>query len=249
MKKVLCLILIFNFLFAEAVLASPQTSDNSFEIPIDSVPPGDAAGGKSGGLSSGAVTAITLGSVFGGITAIGGLGWYLSGKSGLASGFACGCNSPYSTIKIDDYLILGKLKKDNCENKYLIKAFEYINPEEETSKKYLVVPDLDIKSKSYNTIFFDLPLSDNLNKVKIIQVSDPFTMKSSLPGINSKIILNPKSKDSYELPTTVDEGDFENGILIKRGIISKYGDKTAVLITENRMNHSKVYAVIVEFSK
>lgn len=248
MKKFLLLILLSFIVASPCVFANPQSSNNAFEIPIDGVPPGSRSGGHSGGLSGGAVTAIALGSVFGGVAALGGLGWYFAHKNGLAAGFACGCNSPYSTISMDDYVILGKLKRNPCENKYLIRTFEYIQPDKNSSKRYLLVQDLNIKGKSYNTIFFDLPESKLLNKVRIIQVSDPFVMKDNLPALDTKIITNPKSKKPVEIPTTVAKKDYAEGVLIKQGTIEGYENPTAAIVTENRMSNPKTYALIVEFS-
>lgn len=246
MKKFALLILVLFFVAMQSAFATPQTSDNSFEIMIDQVPPGSTPGGSksSGGLSDGVVTAITLGSVFGGIAALGGLGWYFSHKIGLACGCVFGSESPYSTIVIDDCSILEKLC--GCKNKYLLKAFEFIKPEKNSSKRYLLVQDMTIKSKTYNTIFFDLP-DKKFKNVKIVQISEPFKMKNNLSLLDTKIILNPKA--FYELPTTIAKNDSESGILIKKGIIEDNDNKTAALVTENKMQSLKNYAIIVEFSE
>lgn len=121
--------------------------------------------------------------------------------------------------------------------------------EKTSSKRYLLVQDLNIKRKTYNTVFFDLPDSKELNQVKIIQVSDSFTIKDKYPGLDTKILLNPNSKTSLEVPTTVIENDSKNGILVKQGVIKSFENKTAALLTENKMTDSKVYAIILEFSK
>lgn len=94
-----------------------------------------------------------------------------------------------------------------------------------------------------------MPDSKELNQVKIIQVSDSFTIKDKYPGLDTKILLNPNSKTSLEVPTTVIENDSKNGILVKQGVIKSFENKTAALLTENKMTDSKVYAIILEFSK
>lgn len=241
------LILVIFFIASQSVLSNPLSSNNTFEIPIDSVPPGSSTGG-SNGLSGGAVTAITLGSVFGGAAALGGLGWYFANKSGLACGYASGCECPYSSISITDNSILEKLKLNNDKNNYLIKAFKYIKHQGTSSEKYLLVQDMNIKNKTFNTIFFDLPNSKELNKVKIIQVSEPYSIKNNLPALDSKIIINPKSKKPIEIPTTVVQNDSQNGILIKQGVIKNYENKTAALVTENKMDNPKNYSIIIQFS-
>lgn len=247
MKKILLLFLVLSWTSAQAAFCNPQSSSNAFEIPIDNIPPGGRSGG-SGGLSSGAVTAITLGSVFGGAAALGGLGWYFAHKTGLTCGYACGCNSPYTTVLIDDYSILTKLKLNQEQNKYLIKAFEYITPEKNSSKKYLLIQDLNIKSKTYNTIFFDLPDTKVMTRVKIIQVSEPFIITDKLPALDTKITVNPKSKTAFEIPTTVVKNDYQNGVLIKEGNLKNFESKAAAIVTENKMHNAKNYALIIEFS-
>ena len=154
----------------------------------------------------------------------------------------------FRSISITDNSILEKLKLNNDKNNYLIKAFKYIKHQGTSSEKYLLVQDMNIKNKTFNTIFFDLPNSKELNKVKIIQVSEPYSIKNNLPALDSKIIINPKSKKPIEIPTTVVQNDSQNGILIKQGVIKNYENKTAALVTENKMNNPKNYSIIIQFS-
>ncbi len=219
MKKFVCIIL-FSII-GQAGVCNPQTSLNSFEIPINAVPPGGVEKTHSGGLSSGAVTAITLGSVFGGLGAIGGLGWYLSkNASGLVCGCASGLDNPLRPIFFKDFC------QDFSQYKYLQKALGLIK--KSSDRKYIFIADSEIRKKTYNTIIFEIP--QDLPNFKIIQVSDGL--------LESKIIVS-----NMEIPT---KNNYQNGVLLKQGQFSKSNEKLAALITENS-TQKKVYAIIIEF--
>lgn len=79
-------------------------------------------------------------------------------------------------------------------------------------------------------------------------MSDSFVMKDNLPALDTKIIINPKSKKPVEIPTTVAKKDYTEGVLIQQGIIEDYENHTAAIVTENRMSNPKTYALIIEFS-
>lgn len=219
MKKFLCLILIC--LSCPMVLSSPQTSLNSFEIPINEVPPGSKGGSKDSGLSDGAVTAITLGSVFGGLAAIGGLGWYFTKcTSGLACGCACGVETPLIPVFLKEFC------HNFSQTTYLKKAFDLSN--KSPDKKYLFISDSEIKTKTYNTVIFEVPT--DMPNFKIIQVADGF--------LDSKII------DSTTIIPL--KSNYKNGVLIKQGQLTKCNSSVA-LVTENH-SCKKVYAIVIEFS-
>ncbi len=223
MKKLLIFILVF--LICPLAFGTPQTSLNSFEIPIDAVPPGtdNSTNSKhSNGLSDGAVTAITLGSVFGGLSAIGGLGWYLTKhNSGLACGCACGVKTPLKPIFLKDFCT------DFSKNKALEKAFALIDKSE--NKKYLFITDMKIKEKSYNTVIFEIP--QNMPNFKIIQVAEG--------QLNSKLIVS-----NTEIPVKT---NLNNKVIIKQGKIPETKEQNAALVIENYKTE-QIYAIIIEFS-
>lgn len=106
-----------------------NNSNNSFDITINDIPPG--GGGKSedknssGGLSDGAITAITLGSIFGGLAA-GGIGYYFYKKGTCLTG---ACVSPKSNPLIP-------ICKDSSK------------------KKYIFIKDCSIKNKTFKRFYF-----------------------------------------------------------------------------------------------
>lgn len=98
MKKIFLVLLLLLMISQNVAFCAPTNSENAFEILIEEVPPG--GGKKSGGLSSGAVTAIALGSVFGGLAAIGGLTYYFL-KCGmpLKAGCVLGACAPLTPVQ------------------------------------------------------------------------------------------------------------------------------------------------------
>lgn len=254
MKKILSFCLMSMMLLSQAALCTPNTSENAFEIPITEVPPGGSNG--SGGLSDGAITAIALGSVFGGLAALSGIGYYFyKNNIALKAGKIMGEKCPYNTICIKDDSLLAKLKTCPEDNKYLIRAFNCTNPDDCQNKSFLVLKDTSVLNKTYNTVYFELPEihgNTNLN-FRIIQFSEPYTMNGKMPSLDTKILLNAKAKDVKEVPTTVSKNDPQNGILIKQGQIKEIKNKIAAINTSYDMNskttEKKVYALIVEFYK
>lgn len=122
MKKffvfLLCIIQLQGF-------CATDNSNNTFDITINDIPPGGKSRGKSGGLSDGAITAITLGSIFGGLAA-GGIGYYFYKKGVCLTG---ACVSSKSNPLVPICL-------DNSE------------------KKYIVIKDYVIKNKTFARFYF-----------------------------------------------------------------------------------------------
>lgn len=229
MKKLFCLILVF--LLFQTSYAAVTDSNNSFEIELREVPPG---GGKSsGGLSDGAVTAITLGSVFGGLGALGGIGYYfLKPHSGLACGFACGEKCPYQIVGLENPEIITK-----SPHTYLIKAYE--NSKKEDWLKYLIIPDTKIEPNTFNTFYFELPEELLNSKFEIIQASESFGMSKNIPELDTNIT---------SLSASSSKIDSSKGLLIKLGEIINNQEKILTISTTNKSKTQKTYAVIVSFS-
>lgn len=84
MKKIFVFLV---FIIQLQGFCATNVSNNTFDITINDIPSGDGSSEESGGLSGGAVTAITLGSIFGGLAA-GGIGYYFYKKGTCLTG-AC----------------------------------------------------------------------------------------------------------------------------------------------------------------
>lgn len=232
MKKIFCLVLLA--FFTSPVFSAVTDSNNSFEIELNQVPPGKS----NHGLSDGAVTAITLGSVFGGIGALTGIGYYFFKHSpGLTCGFACGEKCPYQLVSLENPEIIKK-------NTYLIKAYNEI---ENKKAKYIIIPDTSIEPNTYNTVYFEIPYVDKEVNFEIYQASTPINNKE----LDSEIFTNPKTNLAAVIPTATLKS--EKGIVIKQGKIFPQKDKLFAINTyyktSNKNANSKIYAIIIKFEQ
>lgn len=243
MKKFSILLICMLFILNNAVYSANNQSQNQFGIRVESVPSGNTK--KDDGLSDGVITAIALGSTFGGLGILTGIGYYFYKNSkGLQTGCACGLKCPYQTIDSKTYL---NILADKKKYTYLMKASErsVIN----SNYYYLIIPDTEIKAKTFNTVFFEIPKSNNSNiNFRIIQASKPYKIDKNIPELDSNIFINPKDKNVKRVPTYTKEQNFENGYLIKNGTLSNLSNNTATITTENLSNkNDQTYAIIVEF--
>ena len=235
MKKLFWLILL-TFVISP-VFSAVTDSNNSFEIELNQIP----LEKSHQGLSDGAVTAITLGSVFGGIGVLTGIGYYFfKHLPGLTCGFACGENCPYQLVLLENPEIITKSK-----HTYLIKAYNEI--ENKGAGKYLLIPDTSIEPNTYNTVYFEIPYENKEVSFKIIQVSAPINNKELV----SEIFINPRTNITDNIPTLTLKS--EKGIVIKQGKISPQEDKLIAINTyyktANKVANSKIYAIIVVFEE
>lgn len=242
MKKFLVVILFILFLSSSNLCCYSNQSLNTFRISIQDMPQSVK---KDDGLSDGVVTAIALGSTFGGLGILSGIGYYFYKNSKeLQAGLVCGQKCPYQTIDCKTFLeLLAKKKKYT----YLMKAREksVIN----SNYFYLVIPDTEIKNKTFNTIFFELPKTNNSSiNFRIIQASKPYKIEKNLPELNSNIFINPKDKNVKKIPTYTKELNSNEGYLIKNGTIQNSNNNIASITIENSAHKSgQIYAIIVEF--
>lgn len=244
MKNFIILFFCFLFFIGHSAYSANSQSQNKFAIRVESVPSGNPKNNNDG-LSNGAITAIALGSTFGGLGILSGIGYYFYKNSkGLQTGCACGQKCPYQTIDSKTYQdILANKKKYT----YLMKASEksIINPD----YYYLIIPDTEIKTKTFNTVFFELPKTNSARiNFRIIQASKPYELDKHLPKLDSDIFINPKDKNVQKLATYTKELNSENGFLIKNGTISDFTSSIATISTQNLSDKkNQMYAIIVEF--
>ncbi len=110
MKNLLTLFLSVLFLFSSNLCCYSNQSLNTFTINIQDVPQNIPK--KDDGLSDGVITAIALGSTFGGLGILTGIGYYFYKNSkGLQTGLACGQKCPYQTLDCKSFSDLLASKK------------------------------------------------------------------------------------------------------------------------------------------
>lgn len=246
MKKYLIIVMSLLFIVSNSVYSANNQSQNQFTVRVESTPtPTLSSKTHNGGLSDGVIAAIALGSTFGGLGILSGIGYYFYKNSeALQAGCVFGQKSPYQTIDANTYQDLQGNKRRYT---YLMKASKKstIN----SNYRYLIIPDTEIKIRTFNTVFFELPATNNENiNFRIIQASKPYKIQKNLPDLDSNIFTNPNSKNINKVPTYTSELKYDDGYLIKNGTISNLDDNILTITTENLSNkNNQIYAIIVEF--
>lgn len=223
------------------VYSAVTDSNNSFEIKLDAAPSGETT--NSHGLSDGAVTAIALGSTFGGLGILSGIGYYfLKHSKGLVCGCACGTKNPYQLIDIENPDFITK-----SAHTYLIKAYEFATKGK--NYKYLVVPDTQIKPNTYNTVFFELPEELVGANFKIIQASAPYSKYDNIPELDTDMFSGGKNTEKF--PASAVDVNSTGGVLIKQGKLSAKENNLLAVTTSYKtaLKTAKTYAIIVVFEK
>lgn len=244
MKKLFCIVILL-LLLGIPVNCAVTDSNNAFEIALTEVPAGGGKPKSHDGLSGGAVTAIALGSTFGGLGILSGIGYYFFKHSkGLACGYACGEKCPYQPVGIENSDFITKSR-----HTYLIKAYEYA--QKGSKYRYLIIPDTTVKPNTYNTVFFEMPDEFVNADFKIIQSSAPYSVHENVPELDTNILFG--SKNVTKIPTSTVDFNSTKGILIKHGKISANENKIMALTTTyqttNKLSAPKAYAIIVVFEK
>lgn len=226
MKKIL---LFFFCIIQLKGFCAVNNSNNTFDITINDIPPG-GSNNKSGGLSSGAVTAITLGSIFGGLAA-GGMGYYFYKKGTCLTG-ACvwDRSNPLNPICADK-------KEKYLDNNYPVfkKAIE--NEEiclDCSKKKYIFIKDTVIKNKTFQRFYFK---NEDFTKIKAIQYSN------NISELDIKIF-----SDDKEIALKTEKISPREEVLIKKGKLNKneiYFIDTSFIGKDNE----NIFAIILEFEK
>lgn len=243
MKKFFLMSLVLLLFCGSNLCCFAKQSLNTFNINISEVPSQPVNNPSK--LSDGTIAAIALGSTFGGLGILSGIGYYFYKNSkNLKNGLVCGQKCPYRTVDCSEF---SKILTSKKQYTYLMKASKksVINP----NYYYLVIPDTEIKTKTFNTVFFELPKTNNATiNFRIIQASKSYKIEKNLPNFNSNIFSNPKDKNVKKIPTYTKELNSDEGYLIKNGTISNITDNIATITTENLSSkNNQIYAIIVEF--
>lgn len=233
MKKffvfLLCLVQMQGF-------CSPSNSNNTFDITINDIPPGGSSNNKSEGLSGGAVTAITIGSIFGGLAA-GGVAYYFY-KKGVCLTGSCVWDRTNPLIPI-----CGDRIKEYLEDNYpcLKRAIENENICLDCSKKkYIFIKDSAIKNKTFVRFYFK---NEDFTKIKVIQYSKSFMVSKNMPELDIKIFIEDK-----EITLNTEKMNPQEGLLIKKGKLTK--NEIYFLDTSFAGKSAEnVFAIILEFEK
>lgn len=255
MKKIVVSILMI-LLMQNFVFAVPNQSNNSFPVELEErvIPPGgdeSSDDGGSSGLSGGAVTAITLGSI-GAVALLGGLAWFLKPywAKGLTAGYASGIDAPIFPVCLDRETV------DEMIVKYqnyplLTRALKMSEIHECPRSKYVLIPDTLIQNGTFNTTIFKLPTeikdSQGYMGMKVIQVSSPYN--------NNELEGKFHFKNGKDLILKTEKESPSEGVVIKNGRINLVSSQAneGVVVTSYKSSsltgksENKKYAYLIEF--
>ena len=239
MKKTLLLLIIFS-LNLNLTFANQTQSTNQFPLTLEAIdiPQNSQKETNDNGLSGGAVTAITLGSI--GVVALSllGLFWYKKYQAqGLLLGCAIGCDSPILPICLDKNsttLLCAKYKNYPLLRKALLNTEIHECP----NSKYILIPDTEIKNKIFDTYFFEIP--KNLHYLKIIQI-----FETQKPNLKVDLYKNSPIQEELKLKTITEKENLT--IQHSQTFDSKQG--AIVISNDNIENLSQKYAILIEIYK
>lgn len=243
-KRILAVILIALLISPSAIA---RVGHPSFTFAIDNaVTGGNTTTGnnkKDGGLSGGAVTAITLGSI-GGAALLGLGGWLYKRKSeqNLAAGCIRGGQNPLIPFCMETDNNVELYARINEHYPYLKKALSLNEIHYCPNSKYLLIYDTTIEKYKFDSVKFEIP--HGTKSLKITHVTDPFDTKE----LNIELFLYKNINDiepESAVLTSLTE-DFANGILIKSLTENFEQYPYGVYIVSN-YSEKKIYAVVIEF--
>ena len=198
----------------------------------------------SGGLSGGAVTAITLGSI-GGAALLGLGGWLYKRKAeqNLAAGCIMGAKNPIIPFYMEKNPNAEIYARINNNYPYLKKALSLNEIHYCPDSKYLLIYDTVIEKHKFDSVKFEIP--QGTKSLKITQVSDPFNNKD----MTAEIFLYKNNSNTSEPETaelTTLENQEKNGIIMTSLNTDSQKYHYAAYVVSN-YSDKKVYAAVIEF--
>ena len=244
LKKI---ITFFMLLAITAPAAFARIGQPSFVFAIDRNPvAGDTpAGGNTGhkdGLSGGAVTAITLGSI-GGAALLGLGGWLYKRKTAqcLTPGGIRGNIDPLIPFCIEKNPDAEFYARINRNYPYLQKALSLNEIHYCPNSKYILIYDTPQEKRTYDTVKFNLPAG--VKSIKITHVTDPFKNGD----LTTELFFTSKNVQSEidVLKDIKNETELE-GVIIKTVPADTLKYDSAVNVITN-YTEKKIYRILFEF--
>ena len=241
MKKILSTIICL-LLFSEISYA--REGEPTFEFDLRGITP-PAKESDSGGLSGGAVTAITLGSIgVASLLGIGGLIYKKKFSEGLQVGNVYGKQKalePFCMEVDQNSACLMRIQKNYP---YLQKGLNLFELKECPNAKYLLIYDTSLGKNRFDVVKFEIPQG-----VKNIKIG---TVTNNIDNVNQfESVLYGKNDENSEpekLEYAVEgHNDSSNGIIFnKYDLMSKPFSYGELIITNLEQN--RTYAVVIEFN-
>lgn len=197
-----------------------------------------------GGLSGGAVTAITLGSI-GGAALLGLGGWLYKRKTeqSLTAGCIRGSKNPLIPFCMETDPDAEIYARINNNYPYLKKALSLNEIHYCPDSKYLLIYDTSIEKRKFDSVKFEIP--QGTKALKITQVSDPFGKKDLTVELYLyKDNSNTSEPDIAELKN-INE-NFSSGIIMK-SLNADFKNYPYAAYVVSNYSDKKIYAVVIEF--
>ena len=244
MKKLFTLFVIF-------AMSSPMTmarvGQPSFVFAIDENPAASTSdSNKSGGLSGGAVTAITLGSI-GGAALLGLGGWLYKRKleQNLAAGCIRGASNPLVPFCIDENPNSEFYARINNNYPYLKKALSLNEIHYCPHSKYILIYDTKIEKGTFDSIKFEIP--NGVKSIKVTHVTDPFEQKEMTVEMYLLKQSNMKEQPDIEVMKNIkNEITDSPGIIMKTIPIDSHTFNSAIYVISN-YSGQRIYGIVFEF--
>ena len=244
-KKIIAL---FILIMSVVPVSYARVGQPSFVFAINENPAADSSSsaGKDNGLSGGAVTAITLGSI-GGAALLGLGGWLYKRKTAqcLTAGCIRGSAEPLVPFCIEQNPNAEFYARINNNYPYLKKALSLNEIHYCPHSKYLLVYDTSIEKRVFDSVKFNLPAG--VKSIKITQVTDAFKNGD----FTAELFLYEKFKsaDNQAEPDILagikNETDIA-GVIMKTVSIDASQYESAVYVISN-YSSKRIYAVVFEF--
>ena len=246
LKKLISLFIIIAF---TTQLSYARVGQPTFVFAINENPA--AASGENNnngddGLSGGAVTAITLGSI-GGAAVLGLAGWLYKRKleQNLVAGCIRGSADPLVPFCIEHNPNAEFYARINKNYPYLKKALNLNEIHYCPNSKYILIYDTSIEKRTFDSIRFNLP--QGVKSLKITHVTDPFKQGE----LTTELFFNQKNNNSSQQGVNVLK-NIQNEITNIEGVImktipadsSKYDSALYVI---NNYAEKKIYGIVFEF--
>lgn len=229
------------FLFCSCSYARVGTPSFNFAINDLFNENADVSSKKDDGLSGGAVTAITLGSIAGaGILALGGLIYKKQAAKCLSEGSIRGIGELLAPVCMDENLSSEFYKRIDNHYPYLKYALSQNEIHYCPNSKYLLIYDTPIEKMKYDTNRFTIP--DGTKELKITLAAEPFEKGE----VEIELYLYKNSEPVLgQEEAVLNDIKQQKGLMIKSTLID-YEDKSGILVISNYAK-KRIYAVAVEF--
>ena len=243
-KKFLTIFIMLSLSIQTAVFA--REGRPAFVFAIDDYFDDSSTSNSGGGLSGGAVTAITLGSI-GGAALLGLGGWLYKRKTEqcLAAGCIRGAGNPIVPFCMETNPNAEIYARINNNYPYLKKALSLNEIHYCPNSKYLLVYDTPIEKRKFDSVKFEIP--QGTKALKITHVTDSFARKD----VTAELFLyknetNTTEPYMAELENISEKSSEKNGIIMKTLSMDFQNYPYAAYVVSN-YSDKKIYAVVIEF--